>query len=140
MVIDNRHARTRRPASAEAASRRQAEPVHHRRQINKSFGHRDISDVGAPHLIATIDDQAPQQIRIHLMIRMPFAGVGFLIGRLDSHHPHQPFGPLAVHRPAFPTEYRRHSARSIKRPRQMQLIHPPHHRKIVRAYRRRPIV
>ena len=35
----------------------------------------------------------------------------------------------------FPSEHRRHPAQAIKRPGQMQLIHPPHHRQIVRFHR-----
>ena len=47
-----------------------AEPVHHRHQIHKPFGHRNIRDVGAPDLVRPVDDQTPQQIRVHLVIRM----------------------------------------------------------------------
>jgi hypothetical protein len=34
-----------------------AEPVHHRHQINKPFGHWDIRDVRAPHLVRPVNDQ-----------------------------------------------------------------------------------
>ncbi len=33
-----------------------------------------------------------------------------------------------------------HGGLDRERPRQMQLVHPPHHRQIVRAHRRRPVI
>ena len=46
-----------------------AEPVHHRNQIHKPLRHRDVRDVRAPHLVRPVDDQTPQQIRVHLVFR-----------------------------------------------------------------------
>src|ERR1700722_15174375 len=51
------------------------EPIHHRHQVDKSPSHRNIGDVGTPHLVRPVDDQPPQQVRIHGVIRMASAGV-----------------------------------------------------------------
>src|ERR1035441_1071282 len=68
------------------------------------------------------------------------AGIGFLVDGLDRHHPHQPLDPFAVHRPAVAPQHRRQPPRAIERPRQMQLVHPPHHRQVVLAHWRRPVI
>src|ERR1039458_5432042 len=68
------------------------------------------------------------------------AGIGFLVDGLDRHHPHQPLDPFAVHRPAVAPQHRRQPSRAIERPRQMQLVHPPHHRQVVLAHWRRPVI
>jgi hypothetical protein len=44
MVIDSRHARSRR-----------LNQVHHRHQINKPLGHRNVRNVRAPHLVRPVD-------------------------------------------------------------------------------------
>ena len=74
------------------------------------------------------------------MAGMTPAGIGFLVDGLDRHHPHQPLDPFAVHRPAVAPQHRRQPPRAIERPRQMQLVHPPHHRQVVLAHWRRPVI
>ncbi len=56
------------------------------------------------------------------------------------HHPHQPLGTLAVHRPAVVPYHHRHPARAVKRVLQMEFVDPAHHRQIVRARRNRLII
>src|SRR4029077_7467205 len=51
--------------------------------------------------------------------------------RRDPHSPHQPLHPLAVDRPPFRPQHRRHPPRAEKRPGREQLVDPPHQRKIV---------
>src|SRR5208337_1311040 len=65
---------------------------------------------------------------------------GLLVDRLQPHHPHQPPHPLAIHLKAVAPKHRRHPARPIKRCRQIQLVHPPHHREVVGAHRTWPVI
>ena len=55
-----------------------AEPVHHRNQINKAPGHRNIRYIGAPDLIGMVDVQIPQQIWVDFVSGMSPAGVRLL--------------------------------------------------------------
>src|SRR5712672_54340 len=66
---------------------RTAHPVHDHYQIEKAFGHRDVGDVRAPHLIDPLDRDPTKQIRVDLVRRCRFAGVWSLV---DRHQPHQP--------------------------------------------------
>ena len=44
-----------------------AEPVHHRREIDKAASHRNIRDIHRPHLVRSLDRHATQQIGINLV-------------------------------------------------------------------------
>src|SRR5215475_8545895 len=55
-----------------------AEPIHHSHQIDESLGHRDISDIRAPHLIRPFNRHSPQQVRIDFVFWMPATGVRLL--------------------------------------------------------------
>src|SRR5271166_5562745 len=114
-----------------------AEPVHHRDQIDKALGQRDVRDVRAPHLVRPLDRQTAQKIRIDLVFRVRLAGVRLLVDRLDPHQPHQTAHPFAVHRPAIPAQHRDHPARPIERRRQILLVDQPHQPQVVLAGRRR---
>src|SRR3984957_2267863 len=117
-----------------------AEPVHHRDQIHEALGHRDVSYIGAPHLVRPLNTQAAQQIRINLVIRVPLAGVGLLVDRLQSHHPHQPAHALAVYHHAILAQRRHHPPRPVERPLRIKLVHPTHQRQVVRVHRRRLVI
>jgi hypothetical protein len=52
-----------------------AVPVHHRDQIEKAPGHRDVSNVGGPHLVRPLDRQAAQQVGIDPVLRRATAGL-----------------------------------------------------------------
>ena len=74
-----------------------AVPVNHGHQVNKARCQPDIGDIGAPHLVATVNHQTTQQVGVDLMFRVPLAGVGFLVHRLQPHYPQQTPDPLGVH-------------------------------------------
>ena len=56
-----------------------AEPIHHRRQINKAAGHRDVRDVHRPNLVGPIHHKFAEQIRIDLVPRCRFGSARPLI-------------------------------------------------------------
>ena len=43
--------------------------VHHDDQVEKAPSHRDVGNVGGPHLVASIDRHAAQQVGIDPMLR-----------------------------------------------------------------------
>jgi hypothetical protein len=47
-------------------------------------GHRNVTDVGSPHLIDALDDETAQQIRISAMVRCWPAGALAMIDGLDT--------------------------------------------------------
>lgn len=65
MVFDNRHASTLRLYQSDD-----------RHPIDKAMRQPNIGDVGAPHLMGADDVDAPQQIRVNLVLRMRLAGIG----------------------------------------------------------------
>lgn len=66
-----------------------AGPVHDSKQVHEASLHRDVGDVRRPDVIRLNDFQIAQQVGIDLVCRMPLAGVGFAIPRMDAHAPHQ---------------------------------------------------
>ena len=44
-----------------------AEPVHHRREVDKAASHRNIGDIHRPHLVRPLDRYATQQIGKNLV-------------------------------------------------------------------------
>ena len=71
-------------------------PVHDRDQVHKAPGHRDIRDIRCPHMIRAIDDEASQQVRIHLVCLVRQAEVALRVLRHPIHRPHQALDLLAV--------------------------------------------
>ena len=44
-----------------------AEPVHHRRQVDKPASHRNVGNIHCPHLVRSLDPHATQQARKNLV-------------------------------------------------------------------------
>jgi hypothetical protein len=72
-------------------------PIEDGHQKHEARPHRDVGDVGAPHLAGTLLHHIAQEVRIH-----PVRGVGAARARPrrdppKPHPAHQPLHPLAVH-------------------------------------------
>jgi hypothetical protein len=119
---------------------RTAHPVHDHHQVEKAFGHRDVGDVRAPHLIDPLDRDPTKQIRVDLVRRCRFAGVWSLVDRHQPHQPHQALHPFAVHHVALGRQPRRHAARAVIGPGQILPVDQHHDRKIRLADLGRPPV
>jgi hypothetical protein len=111
---------------------RPAGPINDRHEIQKAARHRDVGDVGRPHVVRLGDRQPTQQIRINLVSRRCFARARARNQRLDPHHAHQPLYPLPVDPATFLIEFEHHPPRAIERKFEMQFIDAAHHRQIVR--------
>ena len=111
-------------------------PVHDGHQEDEAAPHRDIGDVGCPHLIRPLDRQISEQVRIHRMRRVRRAGVALAIDRRDAHLVHQRAHMLAAHHEAFQLEHVAQHAGTGEREVQVQLVDAPHQRQI-RLRRRR---
>jgi hypothetical protein len=58
-----------------------AHPVHNDHQVEKALGHRDVGDVGAPHLIDPLDREPAEEVWEDLVRRRRLAGVRALVDR-----------------------------------------------------------
>ena len=54
-----------------------AGPVHDGNQVHEPSGHRNVGDIRCPYLVGLVYTQPPEQIRLHRMPRIAFAGAGF---------------------------------------------------------------
>jgi hypothetical protein len=70
--------------------------------------------------------QIVQQIRVDGVLRGWLARVGFGHRALESHQPHQPLHPLAIHLNSLLFQRLGHHAASEKRALQVQLVYPAH--------------
>ena len=52
-------------------------PVHNSNQIHKAFGHRDVGNISAPHLVWVIYGKVTQQVWIDFMACVYHAGFFF---------------------------------------------------------------
>ena len=101
-------------------------PIQDRTQIHKAAPHRNVGDIGRPHVIRLGDRQLTQQIRVDPVGWMPLAGARHAIDRPDAHPPHQRRdlpSPNGV--PLLPEEIPQHAG-AVEWILQMQLINPPH--------------
>ena len=73
-----------------------AVPIDDRDQIDKAVQQPNIGDVGAPHLVGADDIDAPEQVRINLVLRMRLAGVGAGRHACQAQCLHQAPHPLAI--------------------------------------------
>ena len=85
MVIDIRHASTRRLTQSMTAAR-----------YTKPFAIGMYVISAHQTWIWPVDRQPAQEIWVNLVIRMTLAGVGLLIDGFKRHHRHQPTYALAV--------------------------------------------
>src|SRR5487761_119197 len=117
-----------------------AEPIHHRHQVHKPAGHRNVGDIRAPDLVGSLHLQSPQQVRVDFMrLRAP-AQPRLGIDGFQAHHRHQPPHPLPVHPPTLAPQPCHHPPASVKRPPRVLLVQKPHQPPILFALRLRPII
>jgi hypothetical protein len=122
----NRHAPGQNPS---------AEPVDHRRQIDKAARHRDVGDVHRPHLVRSLNRQTTQKIRIDLVPRRRLRCVRPTIQRLDAHAPHHRGHVLPPDHHSFPAQQVTQHPAARERIVQMQRVDPSHDRQIGRRHR-----
>jgi hypothetical protein len=79
-------------------------------QVEEALGHRDVGDVGTPHLVDPLDREPAQQVRIDLVRRCRLARIRALVDRRQSQQPHQALHPLAVDPMALGRQPCRHPA------------------------------
>ena len=94
--------------------------------------HRNIGDVGRPHVIGLANRQAAQQIGINLVSGRGFTRSGARNQRLDPHHPHQPLYPLPIDPAPLLVEFKHHPPRAVERQLEMQFVDAAHQGQIVR--------
>ena len=63
-------------------------PIHDGHQIHEPVRHRDVADIGRPHLIWSLDGQAPEQVRIHRVSDRGLARTGLRIQGAQAHLAH----------------------------------------------------
>ena len=102
-------------------------------RYRKAALNRDIGDVGAPHLVGSVDCQLPEKIGINPMRRMGVAGSRRLINGLQPHQAHQTPNPMATDAGAFAPQVPRHLAGAVKWIFEKQLVDAPHQRQVLRA-------
>jgi hypothetical protein len=122
-----RHLHRDRQAPRQHAAR---EPIHHGRQVDKAACHGNVGDVHRPNLVRPIDLQTTQQVGIDLVARPRSGRIGPPIQRLDAHPPHQSGHQFSSDgNPLRPQHVAQHAAAG-ERIIQMQLVDPPHDRKL----------
>ncbi len=115
-------------------------PVHHRAQVGVTFGHRDIGDVRAPHLVGVAHCQLPQQVRIDPVTFAWRAGARLAIDCLLAQQSPQPLQPLAIDPlPVIALQHGRQSPAAQARIAQVKLVKHAHQRAVLRARRLGPV-
>ena len=117
-----------------------AVPVDHRHQVHKPPRQPDVSDVGAPHLVAAVNGQPAQQIGVDRVFRVRPARVGLLVHRLQPHRPQQPPDPLGVDGMPQAPQVSRHPQHAIAGRPRVLLVQQAHQGKVFIAFSRRSVV
>ena len=87
-----------------------AVPVHDRYQVHETPVHGDVRYIGRPYLVRPVNCQAPQQVRVDLVLRMRPAGLGLWVNGLQTHKPHQTLNTLPIDFIAQPAQMVSHRA------------------------------
>src|SRR5262245_24813715 len=117
-----------------------AEPVHDDGEVDKAAGHRHVGDVHRPHLVRPIDHKAAQQIGIDPVAWRRLGGIRPAIDCFHAHSPHQRSHVTAAHLAPLGGQQALQHARASEGELQMQLVQPPHQRKIASRDRTRLVV
>ncbi len=89
-LLHGLHAEVRRQRIGQPPRQHPAtRPIEDRTEIHKPAPHRNVGDIGRPHMIRSRDRQRTQQIGINLMGKMRLAGPRLPIDRREAHPPHQ---------------------------------------------------
>src|SRR3990172_2636610 len=108
--------------------------VQDRRQVEKAPGHRQIGDVGRPHLVWPLDGNAREQVRVERVPWVRQTRSPLAVDRLQPHAAQQRSHVPATHGQALALEHRSELARPQERMREGQLIEAAHERQIRRAH------
>ena len=92
----------------------------------------DVGDVGRPHLVGPVDDKAPQQVGVCLVLRRRLRGARLAVDGFDPHQLHQPARTIAAHRHIRLAETDRHLAGSVERVLDVQLVQLTHELEVFR--------
>lgn len=115
-------------------------PVHDRREVAETLAYRDVGDVRAPDLIAAIDQQIPQEIRIFPMRRMWDGRAWLLVERPQTHRRHQSTDTLAPVIITNSLEMRDHLPRPVIGRLQKLHVYQPHKNQAGLTVRHGPVV
>ena len=107
-------------------------PIHDGHQIHEPVRHRDVADIGCPHLIRSLDGQAPQQVRIHRVSDPGRARARLRIQGAQAHLAHQALDALAIHRGPLGLELVSKAATAVERTRSVDLVHEAHQGQVLR--------
>ena len=117
-----------------------AVPVDDSDKIHEAPGQRHVAYVSCPNLVRTLDLQALEQVRVHLVPIAWNAGSGARIHRLNAHGAHQPLHPFPVDPVALVLQVDPHLARAIVRRFQVLLINQVHQIQILLTLLTRDVV
>jgi hypothetical protein len=112
-----------------------AEPVHHGDQVQKAATHRNVSNIGTPDVVGSLDRDTAQQVRVHFVTWRRTAQVRFGIVGFDAQNAHQPLDALAVH-----PQLDGYFAAAVKRTLQVELVELAEQTQVLRALRPRLVV
>lgn len=115
-------------------------PIHDRHEVQEATPHRNVRDVGAPHLIRLRDRLAPQQIRIRLVLRVWLAGSRLLVDRHQPHLAHEPTHTITPDEMSLISQDVAHLPGAEERQLHEQLVDALHQRQIVLGLADRLIV
>lgn len=76
---------------------------------------RTIGNVCTPDLIGSDDCQTPQEVRVHLVLRVLLAGVGARGHASQAHEPHEALHPFAVDLNTLTKQVNHHAPTAVER-------------------------
>ena len=100
----------------------------------------DVSDIRAPDLVGTLDNQIPQQIRIDGVIHSAPAGVGSRANPLNPHDAHEALNPFPIDLVLLPPEKNNHLPAPVKWCPGVLKIDQVHQDHVLRIRRKIPII
>ena len=115
-------------------------PVHYRCQINKAPVQADIRDVCAPDLIAAVDFQTAQQVRINLMTCAGLRQARLLIDRFQAHQTQQASNSFVIDLMTLRLQPGCHAPNAVERCQRVLLIEQAHQLQVLLALRLRLII
>ena len=107
-------------------------PIQDSHQIHEPVRHRDVADIGYPHLIRSLDGQAPQQVRIHRVSDPGLARARLRIQGAQAHLAHQALDSLAIHRGPLGLELVSKAATAVERTLSVDLVQEAHQGQVLR--------
>ena len=90
-------------------------PLDDSHQVGKAAGQTDVGYVGTPYLVDAHHRHTPQQMRVHLVLRVRPTGVGPWHHSGQAHGAHQALCPFTVDPVAATLQVHHHLSASVKR-------------------------